>query len=84
MTAGLDRFWPLVRGATALNPEAFRAIEDHGDVVSHHGSGIVVVKAHSLSGIDQRRVCVNKPQQMPASRLDWVTASAITRFELVG
>jgi hypothetical protein len=53
-------------------------------VVSHHRSGIVVVKTYSFGSIGQRRVGVNQPQQMPASRLDRVSASPITYFEFVG
>jgi hypothetical protein len=53
-------------------------------VGSHDGSSVVIVKPYRFSGIGQCRVCMNQPQQMPAARLDRVSASAITRFELVG
>ncbi|NMF85193.1 YIP1 family protein [Nodosilinea sp. P-1105] len=47
MTAGLDQFWPLVRGATALNPDAFRTIEDHG------GGTLLAITVMLLAGFSQ-------------------------------
>lgn len=47
VTAGLGQFWPLVQGANALNPEAFRAIETHPD------GTLLTIAVMLLAGLSQ-------------------------------